>query len=249
MEAVRHAMVRCPFLRNVAGKSGEAFAEHVAVQPERPYSGLEVDQSPRCPLAGLKDTFRKFHDPELGVVPLQSQRVADVERRLCRRPIHGHGSSPGSRGTTCTSGRPPGVSIPRNKQQRKVGGGGRPAYWKKYGPLGGLVPLGAKGELACPPAIVAARAFVAGLPPVQELRPKALHVKMASIALVAAAANIPFGAWRENFEKFSLGWFVAIHATIPFIALLRKGVVMPRWAILLTITGAIAGQTLDTQTL
>ncbi|KAK9844389.1 hypothetical protein WJX74_001893 [Apatococcus lobatus] len=328
MEAVRHAMVRCPFLRNVAGKSGEAFAEHVAVQPERPYSGLEVDQSPRCPLAGLKDTFRKFHDPELGVVPLQSQRVADVERRLCRSgnsgpythqadigrrpaaqpsgaqemcpfasvtlglpgpdhflrrwlrqrrldkqarqaqqhrqsggtsgpsgahgsgrsgPIHGHGSSPGSRGTTCTSGRPPGVSIPRNKQQRKVGGGGRPAYWKKYGPLGGLVPLGAKGELACPPAIVAARAFVAGLPPVQELRPKALHVKMASIALVAAAANIPFGAWRENFEKFSLGWFVAIHATIPFIALLRKGVVMPRWAILLTITGAIAGQTVGSR--
>lgn len=60
----------------------------------------------------------------------------------------------------------------RSKQQKKIPSGGRPAYWKRYGPLGGLVPLGAKGELACPPAIVAARAFVAGLPPVQELRPK-----------------------------------------------------------------------------
>lgn len=70
---------------------------------------------------------------------------------------------------------------------------------------------------------------------------------MASIALVAAVANIPFGAWREHFDKFSLGWFVAVHATIPFIALLRKGVVMPRWAILLTITGALAGQTIGSR--
>lgn len=70
---------------------------------------------------------------------------------------------------------------------------------------------------------------------------------MAAIALVAAAANIPFGAWREHFDKFSPGWFVAVHATIPFIALLRKGVVMPRWAILLTITGALAGQTIGSR--
>lgn len=76
---------------------------------------------------------------------------------------------------------------------------------------------------------------------------QALHIKMASIALVAAAANIPFGAWREHFDKFSPGWFVAVHATIPFIALLRKGVVMPRWAILLTITGALAGQTIGSR--
>ncbi len=76
---------------------------------------------------------------------------------------------------------------------------------------------------------------------------QALHVKMASIALVAAAANIPFGAWREHFGKFSPGWFLAVHATIPFIALLRKGVVMPRWAILLTISGAIAGQTIGSR--
>ena len=62
----------------------------------------------------------------------------------------------------------------RSKQQ--IGSSGRSGqpYWKKYGPLGGLVPLGAKGELACPPAIVAARAFVAALPPVRELRPKVI---------------------------------------------------------------------------
>ena len=89
MDSVRHAMVRCPFLRNVAGTSGEAFAEHVAVQPERPYSELNLEHPPRCPLGGLQDTFRKFHDPELGVVPLQTQRVADVERRLFQNGISG----------------------------------------------------------------------------------------------------------------------------------------------------------------
>ena len=33
-----------------------------------------------------------------------------------------------------------------------------------------------------------------------------------------------------------------MHATIPFVAMLRKAVLMPRWAILLTIAGAVAGQ-------
>ncbi|KAK9868244.1 hypothetical protein WJX84_007813 [Apatococcus fuscideae] len=332
MEAVCYATSHCPFLRNVAGTSGDKFAAHLAVAPEQSYTGAGPAGQPGCPLAGLKATFRIFHDPEAGVVPLQPQRVVDVEgrifkdscpigrasrqaqqqarsfdpdtqqsqepacpfasislrlpgpdhflrkwlrqRRLDKQarqqrqpggpgtqrgpsgrptngragPVHGHGTGNCGPRTTCTSGRTPGISSPpRSKQQ--IGSSGRSGqpYWKKYGPLGGLVPLGAKGELACPPAIVAARAFVAALPPVRELRPKALHVKMASIALVAAAANVPFGAWREHFDKFSLGWFVAVHATIPFIALLRKGVVMPRWAILLTITGAIAGQTVGSR--
>jgi hypothetical protein len=48
--------------------------------------------------------------------------------------------------------------------------------------------------------------------------------------------------WREHTKKFSPEWFVAVHATIPFVAMLRKAVLMPRWAIFLTIAGAIAGQ-------
>lgn len=82
MDAVRQSMSRCPFLRNVAGTNGEAFAEHIAVQPEQSFRGSSSEGPARCPLAGLRDTFRKFHDPEVGVVPLQEQRVADVENRF-----------------------------------------------------------------------------------------------------------------------------------------------------------------------
>lgn len=59
---------------------------------------------------------------------------------------------------------------------------------------------------------------------------------------MAALLNIPFGTWREHTKKFSPEWFLAVHATIPLIAPLRKAVLMPRWAIALTIASAIAGQ-------
>lgn len=35
---------------------------------------------------------------------------------------------------------------------------------------------------------------------------------------------------------------MAVHATIPFVAMLRKAVLMPKWAILLTVVGSLAGQ-------
>lgn len=54
----------------------------------------------------------------------------------------------------------------------------------------------------------------------------------------AVAANLPCGAWREHTRKFSPQWFLAVHATIPFVAMLRKAVLMPKWAILLTLAGA-----------
>jgi hypothetical protein len=62
------------------------------------------------------------------------------------------------------------------------------------------------------------------------------------MAGTAIMANVPCGMWREHTKKFSPEWFVAVHATIPFVAMLRKAVLMPRWAILFTIAGAIAGQ-------
>ena len=38
--------------------------------------------------------------------------------------------------------------------------------------IGGLIPLSAKGELACPQAIISARAAAARLKPVRDLRPQ-----------------------------------------------------------------------------
>lgn len=60
-------------------------------------------------------------------------------------------------------------------------------------------------------------------------------------------ANIPFGMWRAHLPKFSPGWFVAVHVTVPFIAVLRKAVVMPKWAIILTVAAAVAGQMVGTK--
>ena len=54
----------------------------------------------------------------------------------------------------------------------------------------------------------------------------------------AIAANLPCGVWREHTTKFSPQWFLAVHATIPFVAALRKAVLMPKWALLLTVAGA-----------
>ena len=52
----------------------------------------------------------------------------------------------------------------------------------------------------------------------------------------------PAGAVREHTQKFSPAWFLAVHATVPFFAFMRKGVGMPRWAIVLTLATAVAGQ-------
>lgn len=39
--------------------------------------------------------------------------------------------------------------------------------------------------------------------------------------------NIPFGYWRANVKKFSLGWFSAIHTPIPLVVFLRNHLELP----------------------
>jgi hypothetical protein len=112
---------------------------------------------------------------------------------------------------------------------------------KLLGPLAPMV-FNPKGHLQCPEAIVRARAALAATKPVRELRPQALPIKLAAVAATTAAVNVPLGAAREHTEKFSFAWFVAVHASIPFIAMLRKAVIMPKYAIVFTIAAAIAGQ-------
>lgn len=74
------------------------------------------------------------------------------------------------------------------------------------------------------------------------LRPQSLPIKVLGVGAQCFAANIPAGAIREHTEKFSLAWVVAVHATVPFFAFMRKGVGMPKWAIVLTLASAVAGQ-------
>ena len=94
----------------------------------------------------------------------------------------------------------------------------------------------------CPPAIVAARAALARTPPIRHLRPQPLPARFLAVAALASLMNAPLGAWRAHTRKFSGEWVVAVHASVPFIAMLRKALLMPPYAVLVTVAAAIAGQ-------
>lgn len=65
------------------------------------------------------------------------------------------------------------------------------------------------------------------------------------LALIGAAAltvNIPLGYAREGFRKFSLGWFVCIHLSVPLIAWLRLAHQVTAWGIPAFVACAVLGQ-------
>lgn len=41
------------------------------------------------------------------------------------------------------------------------------------------------------------------------------------VAIAVVVVNVPFGYWRSGVRKFSLAWFVAVHAPVPVVAGLR----------------------------
>ena len=41
------------------------------------------------------------------------------------------------------------------------------------------------------------------------------------LALITFIINIPFGFWREGVKKFSVHWFIAVHAAVPVVITLR----------------------------
>lgn len=125
---------------------------------------------------------------------------------------------------------------------------------KSYRAVSNVLPLVATAlkppsgmKFKCPPAVVAARAALARTAFVKNLRPQPLPAKMLVIAALGMAVNVPFGMWKEHTKKFSLSWFVAVHAAVPFIAMLRKSVVMPKSAMVLTIAASIIGQVIGSR--
>ncbi|KAG9158870.1 hypothetical protein Leryth_027432 [Lithospermum erythrorhizon] len=125
---------------------------------------------------------------------------------------------------------------------------------KSYRAVSKVLPLIAKAiqpppgiNLKCPPAIVAARAALARTAFAKNLRPQPLPAKVLAIGALGMAANIPLGIWREHTAKFSLSWFAAVHAAVPFIAMLRKTILMPKPAMALTIAASILGQVIGSR--
>jgi len=67
-------------------------------------------------------------------------------------------------------------------------------------------------------------------------------VMMALIGGAALAVNIPLGYARERFRRFSIGWFVCIHLSVPLIAWLRLSNHVSAWGIPAFVACAVLGQ-------
>lgn len=125
---------------------------------------------------------------------------------------------------------------------------------KSYRAVNKVLPLVAKAlqpppgmKLRCPPAVVEARAALARTAFAKNLRPQPLPAKILVIGVLGMAANVPLGIWREHTEKFTPQWFAAVHAAVPFIAVLRKSVLMPKTAMAFTIAASILGQVIGSR--
>ncbi|MDD5761739.1 MAG: hypothetical protein PHP88_04435 [bacterium] len=71
------------------------------------------------------------------------------------------------------------------------------------------------------------------------------QVPWALVALIggtALAVNIPLGYAREGFRKFSFGWFVCVHLSVPLIAWLRLVNHVSAWGIPAFVACAVLGQ-------
>jgi hypothetical protein len=67
----------------------------------------------------------------------------------------------------------------------------------------------------------------------------------AAAALIGAASialNLPLGYAREGFRRFSTGWFVCVHLSVPLIAYLRLASEISAWAIPAFVACAVLGQ-------
>lgn len=62
------------------------------------------------------------------------------------------------------------------------------------------------------------------------------------LMILVFAINLPLGYLRQNYEKFSFGWYFYIHISIPLIIYLRIKAGFSWVYIPLTLCGAFAGQ-------
>ena len=65
---------------------------------------------------------------------------------------------------------------------------------------------------------------------------------MVLIGGAALAVNIPLGYAREGFRRFSIGWFVCVHLSVPLIAWLRLANHVSAWGIPAFVACAVLGQ-------
>ena len=69
------------------------------------------------------------------------------------------------------------------------------------------------------------------------------------VAVAALAVNIPLGKWRSKYKKFTIIWWLLIHASIPLIVAMRIWLDTPSIYIPLFILSAISGQLIGSKLL
>ena len=72
--------------------------------------------------------------------------------------------------------------------------------------------------------------------------PQAPWDLMVLIGSAALAVNIPLGYAREGSRRFSIGWFVCVHLSVPLIAWLRLENHVSAWGIPAFVACAVLGQ-------
>jgi len=69
-------------------------------------------------------------------------------------------------------------------------------------------------------------------------------IKLMGVTAIALLINLPLGYLRQNYEKFTFGWYFYIHISIPIIIYLRVKSGFSWHFIPITIGGAVIGQIL-----
>ncbi|KAJ4950853.1 hypothetical protein NE237_027685 [Protea cynaroides] len=260
---------RCPFLRNINEPTNFSFSPRNFPLPRREAKGPIFEDGPNFDMA-----FRLFHGKD-GVVPLSGGSYSH-SKNMEPEPAAHFNPLAAKAATISLSAFGPGGPFSFNffsekwKNQEKKSKGsdslnheavsnewletGNCPIAKSYRAVSHVLPIVVKAlqpppgmKVKCPPAIVAARAALSRTAFVKTLRPQALPEKMLVIGLLGMAANVPLGIWREHTRKFSPSWFVAVHAAVPFIAMLRKSVLMPKTAMAFTIAASVLGQVIGSR--
>ncbi|KAG0502982.1 hypothetical protein HPP92_003054 [Vanilla planifolia] len=265
---------RCPFLRNINEATHFSFASANFLVPARGVEGPIFEDGPNfemafklfhgqggvVPLSGRSIRHDKIQDPVYDPVPEFNPLAAKAA--TISLSAFGPGGPFGFDFFAKKLKKQNKESMQESSQRRHNSNHesqsrewletGQCPIAKSYRAVSGVLPIVAKAlqpppglKLRCPPAVVAVRAALARTALVKNLRPQPLPAKMLAIALLGMAANVPLGIWREHTKKFSPQWFVAVHSAVPFVAMLRKSVLMPKTAMAFTIAASILGQTIE----
>ncbi|CAK9179404.1 unnamed protein product [Ilex paraguariensis] len=262
---------KCPFLRNINKPTDFSFSSVNFSLPVRGGKGPIFEDGPNFDIA-----FKLFHGKD-GVVPLSGRshfhdnnpepEPAPLFNPLAAKAATISFSAFGSGGPFSFHSFSEKWKMQKKKESSSQGDSskhealgnewletGNCPIAKSYRAVSHVLPLMATAlqppagmKFRCPPAVVAARAALARTAFVKTLRPQSLPAKMLAIGVLGMAANVPLGIWREHTRKFSISWFAAVHAAVPFIAMLRKSVLMPKTAMALTIAASVLGQVIGSR--